>query len=64
MYCRTPSAARIFGTSSRATLLRIIRRERARDEGDHAAAVMWRPVLDAEHHVIADVGDHPRRLVE
>ena len=76
MYCRTPSAARIFGTSSRAlsmeilhdggwpSLLRIVCRERACDEGDDAAAVTWRPVLDAKHHIIADVGDHARRHVE
>jgi hypothetical protein len=45
-------------------LLRMTGRERAREEVDHAAAVTWRPVLDAEHDVIADIGDDTRRQVE
>jgi hypothetical protein len=45
-------------------MLRIVGRERAPDESHHAAAVTRRAILDAEHDVIADIGDHPHGLLE
>ena len=45
-------------------LLRIISRQRAGSELNQHATIMRRAGLDAEKHIVADIGDDARRLVK
>jgi len=45
-------------------LLGLIRRERARDERHHRAGIARRALLDAEHHVVADIRHDTRWFCE